>query len=220
VGAPPAFVLEIASEKTVKVDVRDKPAKYLAMGVGEYWRFDPSGGELLQPALQGERRVGDAWRPIIIGLDDGGLLSGHSRALGLTLHAHGHRLRFCDPHTGTWLPDPDEQAARAEEEVQARHAAETRATAAEARADQQAAAAAAARGPRPASGGRTRGPAPAPRGAVEASRENHPIVDLIASTWPCPANCAPAPTNSRRAASMTSAAPAPSSSATGTCPSG
>ncbi len=143
-GAPPAFVLEIASEKTVKVDVRDKPAKYLAMGVGEYWRFDPSGGELLQPALQGERRVGDAWRPIIIGLDDGGLLSGHSRALGLTLHAHGHRLRFCDPHTGTWLPDPDEQAARAEEEVQARHAAETRATAAEARADQQAAAAAAA----------------------------------------------------------------------------
>ena len=109
-GAPPAFVLEIASEKTVKVDVRDKPAKYLAMGVGEYWRFDPSGGELLQPALQGDRRVGDAWRPVAVDFDDGGLLSGHSRALDLTLHAHGHRLRFCDPHTGTWLPDPDEQA--------------------------------------------------------------------------------------------------------------
>ena len=43
VGAPPAFVLEIASEKTYKTDLYEKPPKYLDMGVAEYWRFDPTG---------------------------------------------------------------------------------------------------------------------------------------------------------------------------------
>ena len=120
-GAPPAFVLEIASKKTVKVDTEVKPDKYLDMGVAEYWRFDPAGGEFLCPPLQAERRVGDAWEPIEVTLNHTGRLHGHSTALGLDLHADAHRLRFHDPATGQWLLDPDER-------IEAQHASETRAT--------------------------------------------------------------------------------------------
>ena len=113
-GGPPAFVLEIASERTYEKDLHVKPAVYLEVGVEEYWRFDPTGGEFLQPALQGDRRAGNTWQPITINTDDHGHLGGHSETLDLTLHADAHRLRFRNPRTGEWLPDPDEQAARAD----------------------------------------------------------------------------------------------------------
>lgn len=123
VGAAPAFVLEIASEKTVRQDLNVKPAKYLEMGVQEYWRFDPTGGEFYAPALQAERRVGSCWEPIEIARDEAGRLTGHSRALDLGLHAEAQRLRFRDPVTGGWLLDPDEQVeARSAAEDRARHA--------------------------------------------------------------------------------------------------
>ena len=63
-GAPPVWVLEIASPSTSRVDAADKPAVYAAMGVEEYWRLDPTGGELFDPPLWGARRVGDRWQPI------------------------------------------------------------------------------------------------------------------------------------------------------------
>ena len=40
-----------------------------------------------------------------------GVLTGHSHTLDLTLAAQGQRLRFRDPHSGTWLLDPDDQVA-------------------------------------------------------------------------------------------------------------
>ena len=147
-GAPPSFVLEIASEKTYKNDLEDKPGVYWEIGVDEYWRFDPSGGDLYEPALRGDRRAGGAWEPIAVSLSDGGLV-GHSGVLGLGLHAEGLRLRFRDPRTGLWLPDPDdarralddtrrERAAaedRAEAEAAARRAAEAELAALRARLD-------------------------------------------------------------------------------------
>ncbi|MCY3953326.1 MAG: Uma2 family endonuclease [bacterium] len=120
VGAPPAFVLEIASEGTYQNDLEDKPAKYLEMGVTEYWRFDPTGGDFYTPVLQGDRRAGDSWVPIAVDPDGGG----RSRVLGLDLCADTHRLRFRDPRGGPWLPDPDETRRQ-------RDAAEDRAEAAE-----------------------------------------------------------------------------------------
>ena len=107
-GAPPAFVLEIASEKTHNSDLNVKPAVYLEVGVGEYWRLDPTGGDYYTPALQGDRRAGDAWAPIAVDRDGDGRLRGHSAVLGLDLHAEPHRLRLRDPQTGLWLPDHDE----------------------------------------------------------------------------------------------------------------
>ena len=43
VGKPPDFALEIASESTANADVNRKPGIYAAIGVGEFWRFDPGG---------------------------------------------------------------------------------------------------------------------------------------------------------------------------------
>ena len=106
-GAPPRFVPEVASEDTRDRDRDDKPAIYLEVGADEYWRLDPAGGDFYTPILQGDRRVGGAWEPIQVTLDDG-RLRGHSRALGLDLHAEPDRLRFRGPNPGLWLPDYDD----------------------------------------------------------------------------------------------------------------
>ena len=121
-GAPPRFVLEVASEETYKKDRDDKPAIYLEVGASEYWRLDPTGGEFFTPMLQGSRRAGGAWEPIPTALDDDGRLRGRSRALGLDLHAEPGRLRFRDPLTGLWLPEYDEACDRAEAAEVAREA--------------------------------------------------------------------------------------------------
>ena len=113
-GAPPAFVLEVASKWTYRRDRRRKPAIYLEVGVDEFWRLDPTGGEFHTPMLEGDRRVGDGWEPIEVQTDDGGYLCGRSDALGLDLHAEPRRLRFSDPRTGLWLPDHIDTRQRAE----------------------------------------------------------------------------------------------------------
>ena len=35
--------MEIASERTGRNDVEDKPARYAALGIPKYWRFDETG---------------------------------------------------------------------------------------------------------------------------------------------------------------------------------
>lgn len=41
-GPPPRVVFEIASKETWKQDLEEKPAKYFAMGVSEYFVYDPT----------------------------------------------------------------------------------------------------------------------------------------------------------------------------------
>ncbi|MDE0196202.1 MAG: Uma2 family endonuclease [bacterium] len=139
-GSPPAFVLEIASGKTHQRDSEQKPGIYLEVGASEYWRFDPSGLDLFTPALQGDRRVGDAWAPIAVCPDGEGRLSGHSAVLGLDLHAEERCLRFRDSQTGRWLPNPEDlqhtlEATRQQRDAEAaaRRAAEAELTALRAR---------------------------------------------------------------------------------------
>ena len=143
-GAAPCFALEIASPKTVRTDLYVKPAKYAELGVEEYWRFDPTGGELLDPPLQGESRISGRWRAIdvVADTDVGSGLRGRSDVLGLDLCWRPPKLRLWDPSENAWLPDPDDlaeqAAARAAAEAElaaeaaARTAAEDRASAAEA----------------------------------------------------------------------------------------
>ena len=131
-GAPPRFVLEVASKDTYKKDRDDKPAIYLEVGASEYWRLDPTGGEFFTPILQGGRRVGGGWEPIPTALGEDGRLRGASRALGLDLHAEPGRLRFCDPLTGLWLPEPYETRHQLDAAEARADAAEARATTAEA----------------------------------------------------------------------------------------
>lgn len=128
-GAAPCFVLEIASENTYRVDLFEKPAKFAALGVAEYWRLDPTGGDLLGTPLAGERWQNDQWVPIPISGEshtgDGVQLRGHSHAIGLDLCWSPPKLRLYHPATGTWLRDHEDESARAD-------AAEARARKAEA----------------------------------------------------------------------------------------
>ena len=59
-GKPPDFVLEVASESTARIDVRDKPAAYAALGIPEYWRFDET-GEHHGRRLAGDRLATGWW---------------------------------------------------------------------------------------------------------------------------------------------------------------
>ena len=60
-GKPPDFVLEVASKTTARNDETDKRDAYAAMGVGEYWRSDPTGGQQYQaPLAASARQAADA----------------------------------------------------------------------------------------------------------------------------------------------------------------
>ncbi|MYJ80842.1 MAG: Uma2 family endonuclease, partial [Acidimicrobiaceae bacterium] len=112
-GAPPCFALEIASHKTVRADLHVKPSKYAELGVSEYWRLDPTGGELLDPPLQGERRHFGRWEPIDILAEGADGLRGRSRVLGLDLCWMPPKLRLWDLSEAAWLPDAGDLAAQA-----------------------------------------------------------------------------------------------------------
>ena len=45
VGKPPDFILEIGSRSTARADLGSKRELYAEIGVGEYWRYDATGGE-------------------------------------------------------------------------------------------------------------------------------------------------------------------------------
>jgi hypothetical protein len=96
------------------------------MAVPEYWRFDPTGGGRYQESLAGGQLVDGTYVPIPIHRTDGEHLWGHSDALNLDLCWEEGNLRFWDPVARRYLNT-------FMEEVAARHAAEARAAAAEAR---------------------------------------------------------------------------------------
>jgi Uma2 family endonuclease len=116
-GRAPDVVIEITSKKTRKDDRERKPAIYAALGVREYFIFDPH-REYLEPPLQGYRLVQGAYErmtsdPL------------RSAVLNLELRQEDGMLRLYDPQTGERLPTSDEEA-------QARRAAEAARLAAEA----------------------------------------------------------------------------------------
>ena len=124
-GKPPDFVLEVASRSTGRIDIRDKPADYAALGIPEYWRFDET-GQYHGKRLAGDRLVGDRYEPIgIAELPDGGL-EGYSEVLDLYLRWEDGWLSWHDPETGRAIMDLAEMQHIAEEERQARLEAERR----------------------------------------------------------------------------------------------
>ena len=87
VGKPPEFALEVASRSTHRKDLYEKPDIYAHIGVGEYWMFDPTGGELYGQTLAGFRLEDGRYEPIEIAPNEHGLESGYSETLGLRLCA-------------------------------------------------------------------------------------------------------------------------------------
>ena len=118
-GKAPDFVLEVASRSTGEVDYTDKRRDYERFGIGEYWRFDPSGGEYHDAALAGDLLVDGVYEPIEIEDLGEGHLRGYSEALGLYVCWEDGRLRFFNPGTESYLDTH-------EEERSARMAAEAR----------------------------------------------------------------------------------------------
>ena len=128
-GKPPDFVLEVASKSTGFIDYTRKREDYAALGIPEYWRFDPTQGQYHDAPLAGNRLVDGGYQPIAIVQTDEQLYWGHSDALNLSLCWEHGLLCWWDPATGSYLETPDEEA-------EARIAAEARAESAQARAEQ------------------------------------------------------------------------------------
>ena len=110
VGKPPAFVLEIGSRSTGKRDYTVKRDGYARLGVGEYWRFDPSGGKFHDTHISGDLLVDGEYVPIEIVIEPDGRRWGYSEALGLELWWDNKKLRLRDPVAGEFLPTPEETA--------------------------------------------------------------------------------------------------------------
>ena len=137
VGKPPDLVLEVASPSTGRRDYTVKRDGYARLGVGEYWRFDPSGGEYHDAPLAGDLLVDGAYEPIELNHEADGSIWGRSEALGLDLYWVKGGLRFYDYERGKFLLDHEEikrqwietEGARAEAERRADMEARARAEA-------------------------------------------------------------------------------------------
>ena len=123
VGKPPEFVLEIASKSTGMADYTTKRDIYAGQGVGEYWRFDSTGGQFHDAALSGEVLTDGAYEPLPLRRGRDGVVRGHSPALGLELHWDDGRLRFYDPAAGEYMPDFVEVKAQRDAAIRERDAA-------------------------------------------------------------------------------------------------
>lgn len=94
VGKPPDLVIEVATPSTKDDDQTVKRDIYAELGIREYWRLDPTGGDLYGEPLVGEYLVGREYRRIKIHDGSDGRVWGHSRALGINLVWDGERGRF------------------------------------------------------------------------------------------------------------------------------
>ena len=126
VGKPPDFVLEIGSHSTARADLGSKRELYAELGVGEYWRYDATGGEFYGEPLVGERLVDGEYSRVELWHESDGRIWSHSEALNLDLWWADGELRFWDPAVGRWLLSHEEERDRAEEERTARLTAESR----------------------------------------------------------------------------------------------
>ena len=124
VGKPPDLVFEVGSRSTGRRDYTEKREIYAEYGVGEYWRFDHSGGQYHDAPLAGDRLVDGVYEPIEIVAEPDGRHWGYSEALGLEFWWvrdespgwYEGELRFRDPVSGALLRTHNEAAAAAESE--------------------------------------------------------------------------------------------------------
>jgi hypothetical protein len=105
---------------------------YASIGIGEYWRFDSTGGSLYGYPLAGDTLADGVYQPIELTLEEDGLLWGYSPSLDLCLCARDQRLLFYDRKTGSYLRTVGEHRAAFNEEHAARLASEAERDAAQA----------------------------------------------------------------------------------------
>ena len=113
-GKPPDLVMEIASERTGRNDVENKPVRYASLGVSEYWRFDET-GEFHGTKLAGDRLAEGRYEPIPIEEVGDGVLQGYSSVLNLLIRWDHGQLGWHDPETGTHIVRYEDLEARVRE---------------------------------------------------------------------------------------------------------
>lgn len=128
VGKVPEFALELASDTTYRNDLRRKPGIYARIGITEYWRFDPTGGELYGEPLWGGTLVDGEYQPIPLTTEPDGVLKGYSSVLEISLCwiQDVNWLRFQDPATGALLSTLPEMHAALDAERAAREVDQAR----------------------------------------------------------------------------------------------
>ena len=124
-GKPPDLLMEIASRRTGETDARDKPARYAALSISEYWRFDET-GEFHGTRLAGDRLADGRYEPIAIEEVEPGVLQGYSAVLGLFVRWERGELRWHDPETGQEIPTFEQERKGRLAEREARLATEAR----------------------------------------------------------------------------------------------
>ena len=136
VGKVPDFVMEMASRSTAANDLGHKRDLYESLEIAEYWRLDPTGGELYGQPITGERLVDGAYEPYDIQIREDGSVRSDSELLGLRFYWDADDgFDILDPETDTAIEGVVvERAARLVAEARA-DTAEVRADTAEARAD-------------------------------------------------------------------------------------
>ena len=108
VGKPPDFVLEIASESTAQYDCTGKRELYASLGVGEYWRYDSTGGDFYGTPLVGEHLVDGKYHPFEVHTNADGEIWAHSPALDVDIYWGEDRLRVYDPEHRFFIPGVDD----------------------------------------------------------------------------------------------------------------
>ena len=103
VGKPPDFVLEIGSPSTRRNDLGPKRDLYTSLGIGEYWRFDGTGGDFYREPLVGEYLQDGEYRRFDLRHELNGMVWGHSPTLNLDLCWDNGRLRYYDLVAGNYL---------------------------------------------------------------------------------------------------------------------
>ena len=141
-GKAPDWVMEVASPSTARNDLEGKRNLYAQLGIAEYWRFDPTGGELYGKALAGDRLVDGQYVEYEAATAHDGSIRVHSELLGVDFFWDGvDGFDIIDPDTGRTIDRNVLQReallsaeARTDAAESMREAAEARASAAEARA--------------------------------------------------------------------------------------
>ncbi len=112
-GKPPDVVVEIASPSTYRNDMGRKRDIYQMLLVPEYWRFDPTGGEMFGQAVIGERLVGGQYQRLPLLRYDGGGVGSISPLLNLNFRYRGNELfTIHDPATGQEYEHPEQDRIR------------------------------------------------------------------------------------------------------------
>lgn len=135
VGKPPDLVMEVASETTHRRDTGFKRDLYASLGISEYWRVDPTGGDFYGYPMAGDQLVDGEYQAILLDQGIDGMIWGYSPTLDLCpcwnpawdwdVDDETH-LRFFDRKTGRYLCDISLVEDQLAAEQQARRDAEER----------------------------------------------------------------------------------------------